>query len=687
MNRQILLLGLALASGVGISNAQSKLVRKANVQHAVPRSGIAGDAYLYGSQPTPGAAPATAKSMSPGSYGTQIGHTYYDLMTNSASGNRIVRNSDGTISAVWNETCAGGGSPSFATRGPGYNYFNGTTWIHGAITGGFVGTCNEPGTADFGIASKRTGWPEIMVLSSGKEAVITHSNNGVNITSRPTKGTGGMAAWSATTDLVFSQNIQGSGNAGTWPRAVANGNNIHMIYAVNNPASTGANPLPVLNGVSNPMVYSRSVDGGLTWDRQNIFLPGMQGITAGNPATYTSESFSDIGGDDYAIAVQGNTVAIVAGSMGEPWTLWKSTDNGTTFTRRVIKAITAADTLIFNSGADTTAITNDGGHAIVIDNAGTVHVWAGTVLSKLITRTAPNGTKFFQATRTYFPNSTSGLLYWNDALPTGAAPTIVADIEDSQPAGPNDFIANGSAGGKRSPYGALGLTSMANAAYDAANNLYVVYAGAVEGTSNNGGPTGQPFRDLYILKRRSSDGAWSQPINIARTLNLFTTAPGSSTAENFEESVFPSVAHKIEADNLLHVMWMTDFEPGMNLGNDADPEGENAIMYQGFNVNTFNFVYTPVGIKKDIAAFVNEISAYPNPTNDKVNIHIDLKKNSNVTVRIMNLMGQEVANIATSQMAAGQNKVSVDMSKFANGVYLYTVTSDNFTVTNRIVKQ
>jgi hypothetical protein len=495
------------------------------------------------------------------------------------------------------------------------------------------------------------------------------------MTSRPTKGTGGMAAWGATTDLAFTKNIQGiTGNNGTWPRVVSSGNYIHMIYSINN------TPVPVINGVTGIIVYSRSSDGGVTWDIQNQFLPDLNSTTGG---------IDRIGGDGYAIAANGANVAITAGYFGDPWTLWKSTNNGTTFTRRVIKQFsTAADTLMV-SPTDTAALTNDGAHALVIDNSGTVHAWAGSTFIK--GGLLANGA--FKPGPNYYPGLgtdqslrvSASLFYWNDAMPVGTNPQTIAKIEDSQQ-GTLDYIAYNAT--NNTPYGSsIGFVSMANGAYDAAGNLYVVYAAVVEGASNNQQNDGQPFRDLYVVKRRVSDGKWSKPINISRSKNLFPSAPGSSTAEQGEENVFPSVAHQVGTDNKLHTLWMTDYEPGMNLGADVDPETQNIISYEGFDLNAFNFVYV-FGISKDAAAFVNNINAFPNPTNGKMHINIDLKKNADVKVRVTNVLGQEVANFAAKPMAAGKNtSIEVDMSNYANGVYLYTVSSNDFSVTNRIVKQ
>jgi hypothetical protein len=454
-----------------------------------------------------------------------------------------------------------------------------------------------------------------------------------------------------------------------------------MVYTLNKTVPTGSPAEPVINGVRNPMVYNRSTDGGATWDRTNVFLPGMVGITdPATPGVINTEGFGRIGGDGYAIAAKGNNVAIVSGYFGYAWTLWKSTDNGATFTRRVISKLTPADTAIVNAGADTVAFANDNSHAVVIDNNGVVHVFAGEILVKISTRN--NGTTFI-AGDSWYPNGGERMLYWNDAMPAGAKPVGIAGIEDSKPAGdPKDFIATGVANSKRTPYGTMGLVSMPNAAVDADNNIFLVYTAPVEGTTNNAAPDGQPYRDIYIMKRNAVNGVWTpNPINIARMLGAGGT-PGSgiSSAENFEESVFPSVAHNVGTDNKVHITFMSDYEPGMNLGADVDAELENSIMYYAFD----NHI---LGTKEEVANFVNNISAFPNPTSNNVTINVDLKKNANVSVKVMNIMGQEVKSVPASQMAAGANKVSVDMSNLANGVYLYTVTSDNFTVTNRIVKQ
>jgi hypothetical protein len=673
MMKKLLFLGLAFSASVGVSSAQKarQIVAQTGPVALIKadRNGKTATASTK-DQPTPN----NQKTNVTGSFGIKVGKSYYDLPSNSSVPNRVLRHNDGTVSVVWTETCYGPQSPGFSTRGVGYNYFDGTAWKEGATSRPkeFQGTCGYPASqANYGIASKRVGWPEIVSVG-GNEMVFTH-DVGISVTKRPAKGTGGMTAWSNTTDLAFTQNIGGvTGNNGTWPRVVANGNTIHMIYTINN------TPLPKINGVSGIVVYSRSTDGGTTWDKQNIQLPGL---------TYAN-GYDRLGGDAYALAVNGQTVAIAAGGAGDPWTVWKSINNGDTWTRNVLKTVVPADTVgntIIAPDASTglldttySAFVNDDAHALVIDNNGNVHAFAGEIRVAVrdtlgALRPTFNGT--------WYPYSGRAILHWTDKAGAPTTPSVIAELEN--PIKPISWVLpTGKNGGGIAPYGGVGLLSMPNAAVNAAGDVYLVYSGVMAGTSHTSDSTGQPFRDLYLTKFKASTNTWiptEKVTNISRKLDIY--GDSSSTAEQLEESVFPSVHHFVESDGILHMTWMSDDKPGMTLGRDEDPEKENSIMYLAMDVEKM------LGKKKDMAAFVNEIKAYPNPTSGKIAINVDLKKSANVKVRVTNIMGQEVASIEAGKLATGKNTVSVDMSNFANGVYLYTVYSDNFTGTNRIVKQ
>ena len=192
------------------------------------------------------------------SYGTQIGQTYYDLQSNSATGNRLVRNSDGSLSATWIEHwdfLTVDNEPKPGVRGFGYNHFDpsqSNKWLYE-----MDGECWEE---SFGCASQYVGWPEMINLENANgegntEMVINHTP--LKVTKRSDKGYG---SWSQTGEMGIEKDMGEGDWEGTWPRAVVSGNYIHLLIT-----STDQGGFFDGTGVENPCVYMRSDDGGVTW--------------------------------------------------------------------------------------------------------------------------------------------------------------------------------------------------------------------------------------------------------------------------------------------------------------------------------------------------------------------------------------------------------------------------------------
>ncbi|MEX2605364.1 MAG: T9SS type A sorting domain-containing protein [Gracilimonas sp.] len=76
---------------------------------------------------------------------------------------------------------------------------------------------------------------------------------------------------------------------------------------------------------------------------------------------------------------------------------------------------------------------------------------------------------------------------------------------------------------------------------------------------------------------------------------------------------------------------------------------------------------------------------YPNPFNPATVIWYQLPVSSQVSLKLYDLMGREVATLVTGQMAAGEHKVHVDASKLSSGVYIYRLTSGDFVETKKMI--
>jgi hypothetical protein len=77
---------------------------------------------------------------------------------------------------------------------------------------------------------------------------------------------------------------------------------------------------------------------------------------------------------------------------------------------------------------------------------------------------------------------------------------------------------------------------------------------------------------------------------------------------------------------------------------------------------------------------------YPNPFNPTTTIGYDLPSSSQVTLKVYDLLGREVATLVNArQQSAGQHQVSFDASRLSSGMYIYRLESNSFTATKKMM--
>ena len=76
---------------------------------------------------------------------------------------------------------------------------------------------------------------------------------------------------------------------------------------------------------------------------------------------------------------------------------------------------------------------------------------------------------------------------------------------------------------------------------------------------------------------------------------------------------------------------------------------------------------------------------FPNPFNPETNISFELAEASNVSLRIFNLVGQEVATLVSGPQAAGRHTVSFDGANLTSGMYIYRLEAGEFSATRKMI--
>jgi hypothetical protein len=536
---------------------------------------------------------------------TIIGTTTYDLQSNGGVARRTLAYSNGAASAAW--TGSSSGDLAAPDRGTWYNSTaNGTTW-------GANPTAR--------LESKRVGWGNLNKVTAG-EIVCAHVN-GV------TTNTGPGTTWTTTRDA-------GEFRGKTWPRVATSGNNVHFIIS-------DSGPLDAASGFVSPVYYGRSLNGGTSFDTVSATFAAAAGYDTTNHA-------GDISADSYSIDANGNNVAIFITGTTEDIVLLNSTDNGTTWTRKVIrefpiKKYISGPTDANGDGVNDTLLGNTSNGTVIIDGNGVTHVaWADL---RVVGDTAGLSV-FLTATSDYFN-------YWNSATQTIIEVPVLADLDNN---GSFDAGSNFTAG-STVRYGNSGYSLHPQFTLGANNEIFMTYTAVAENDTND---IGVDFRNIWMRGTNDNGATWGPIVNISNTLN--------------EENAYPNTNREVVGGK-IHVSWQKDFDPGVAVqGGHAFAAAD--IVYEAVDVSTY-FVGINDAKKLDAA-----IVAYPNPTSDIANFNVTVDNAMKAEVKLVNILGQTVKTIS-ADLTAGVNKLSINVESLNAGVYTMVLSSNGKTATEKIM--
>ena len=98
----------------------------------------------------------------------------------------------------------------------------------------------------------------------------------------------------------------------------------------------------------------------------------------------------------------------------------------------------------------------------------------------------------------------------------------------------------------------------------------------------------------------------------------------------------------------------------------------------------FVSVSHPLGIDDDSAG--NSVRFYPNPTKGQMSVALSLTEvATDVRISIMDISGKSVAQRMIPTAKDG-DVISLDLSNYADGIYLININADSFNITKRVVK-
>ncbi|MCL4354949.1 T9SS type A sorting domain-containing protein [Patescibacteria group bacterium] len=150
--------------------------------------------------------------------------------------------------------------------------------------------------------------------------------------------------------------------------------------------------------------------------------------------------------------------------------------------------------------------------------------------------------------------------------------------------------------------------------------------------------------------------------------------------------------YDINAGNIYEYMTTDNEYSCSSIRSIAITSDGNTIIVTNSPENTISILYKnpPTAIEEDHnnEIFVSSYSLsqnYPNPFNPTTIIKYDLPKEGMVLIKIHDLLGREVKTLVNEYKSAGSYNVELNASNLTSGIYLYKLTSRNFTQVKKLI--
>ena len=130
-------------------------------------------------------------------------------------------------------------------------------------------------------------------------------------------------------------------------------------------------------------------------------------------------------------------------------------------------------------------------------------------------------------------------------------------------------------------------------------------------------------------------------------------------------------------------------------GGSRSPRGI-AWTADGQTMYTADFDYSTINVYQntstDVAQTGSELPSsyelgqnYPNPFNPSTMINFSIPESGLVTLKVFNVLGQEIAELVNDVKSAGNYEVSFDASQLTTGMYIYKIQSGNYSATKKML--
>jgi hypothetical protein len=232
----------------------------------------------------------------------------------------------------------------------------------------------------------------------------------------------------------------------------------------------------------------------------------------------------------------------------------------------------------------------------------------------------------------------------------------------------------------------------------------------------SGGRGNIPLAEAYVAVSRNGGRTWSAGTDVTNSI-ADTAAPAGQCKSERDITIADNVTYS-DGQGYVHMFYVFDGDGGTPL----QSEGAvtlNPVCYQRIPINEIpatpinpewqrnihadnshavtltdpeaivNCTWRPDGLDDHQALRPETFRLYqnyPNPFNPVTNIQFDLVRDAKVTLKVFNVLGQEVATLFDAQpLRAGVQTAAFDASALASGVYVYRLDANGIVAARKMI--
>jgi hypothetical protein len=184
---------------------------------------------------------------------------------------------------------------------------------------------------------------------------------------------------------------------------------------------------------------------------------------------------------------------------------------------------------------------------------------------------------------------------------------------------------------------------------------------------------GDSLCDIY-MKYRKLDGEWS-----SAAVNLTETNGMNDDGAHLAPQLAVVETGGLRSYYAFSMYW---YESGVTT---PTINSINAAVTYVAAVPVFSEPLVGIG-NIDPSEFSFDLSQnYPNPFNPSTLIKFTIAERSNVTLKVFDVLGREVATLVNTTKEAGSYSVNFDAANFASGLYVYTLNAGDFNSSKKMM--